>query len=488
MPKRTKLFPLVLALLMFTSIARAQLSLALSALKAAYEGGQAYSLEIKTEIQAWPDVNDSSLDVMQAWLNASDISLNIRKREGQGEGAAQVLHRGLPVFRLVTRPEELQLQVGASFSTRYTGAADSRPSELLLGFTASLPDAGELQAAWGELARLALPLLMPYGETVKQSVTIKNAGRGVTQTVYQLKADEAQTLWQEASEELIPAFARLLVNLPNGDMISAALPDVTLNRDVSIKRFLTDEGTDLGLRITGGIDILGRARRLTLYGGMSEKGLYLSLKLPSVSGTDSLEVQVSLLFSAGMLKGDWRFEQKTGMEGLTLTGKVEISSESAERGERLFGVMTLRETRKGKVRRTYTYTLKPDFIINGHGLNGTLSLAQTEGKATLRSLGVTLSLKPAVWPELPPAFSEMDLVRAGEEDIALARNQIRLAFVPAIRDFLFSLPLETRQLVLHDWGRDGRTEGDSVPPLNGETEPFTVTDSADLYDTKEETP
>jgi hypothetical protein len=488
MPKRRRLFILALALVILAGIARAEFSPGFSVLKESYQGGQAYSLEITAGVKAWPDLAEASLGAMQAWLDASGLSLTFREREGQAEGSALLKNRGLPLFQLLTRPAEMRLEVKNSLSARYIGTMQSPPWEKLLGVKTNFPDAGEAQAAWGELVALALPLLAPYGETLTKSVTVKNAGRGVTQVVYQMTAEESQALWQEALGELLPILDRLLAYLPQRDTISRALLAIAFTRTLTVKRFLTAEGKDLGLQITGEVDLLGKARRLTLYGGLSETGLYLSLKLPASRGTDTLALQVSLAFSPGRLIGDLRLETLNGKEGLTLSGKADFLSEAEEGGEHISGALTLREAHKGQLRYTVNYTLNPDFIISGGALTGTLAFVQTEGKENLRDLSFSFSLQPAAWPDVQPALSEMDLSRAGEEEIALAQSQIRAAFVPAIREFLFTLLMETRLLVLHDWGRIQRTEGDSVPPLPEGTEAFTVTDSDDLYDTKEETP
>jgi hypothetical protein len=78
----------------------------------------------------------------------------------------------------------------------------------------------------------------------------------------------------------------------------------------------------------------------------------------------------------------------------------------------------------------------------------------------------------------------MDLRAATPEQVAAAAQQVKTAFMPLMTDYLLQLPLEIRKLVLHDLGRDARTEGESVPVVTQDNSPFTVIDES----TKEETP
>ncbi|MEJ1731452.1 hypothetical protein SMA90_34520, partial [Escherichia coli] len=81
---------------------------------------------------------------------------------------------------------------------------------------------------------------------------------------------------------------------------------------LTLKRVLDQAGEDLGLQLTGNISLLGRRHRLTLFGGWSATGGYLSLKLPAARGNDTFELQLSLARQENRLKADWRFREVAG--------------------------------------------------------------------------------------------------------------------------------------------------------------------------------
>ena len=467
---------------------------ALAQLQKGYEAGQAYELRVTARADAWPDVAEETLAAAGEWLKSAALTLSVRKTKDSETGLARLTGGGGTLFTLMAETRggqaDMTLEVpGSLAATRYVGEEGLPPWQQLLGMEPFLPDLAEAGDAVRDIAALSLPLLLPYEKAEKSSITIKNAGRGASQLVYALKADEAQALWEGAKPGLPAALGRLFSAVPQaGEAFTRALETLSFTRAFTVKRILDAGGKDLGLQVTGTVETEGKARRLTLFGGRSGSGLYLSLKLPAARGGDTLEVQVSLATKSGSVKGDWRFKSVSGKETLEASGKVDLTESPEENGGRLQGKLTARLKLSGAAKRTVDYELTPDILFRLGEAEGTLGFRELEGRTVLRDLAFSLGLAPVDGLAGPTALSEVWLAQAGEEQTALSARQVRRSLMPALKDFLFTQPLPARLLVLHDFGRERRTDGESVEPIGGGPAQFTVTDLNDGRLTGEEDP
>ncbi len=478
--KIKRLLPLALSLWLMVGIAAAEFSPAATAIRQGYLSGQPYSLRVSAQAEAWLDIAPETLAALRGWLDTARLSLTLQKRQDGETALAGLFYKDQPVFTIMSsmgdEQADMTLEVpGSLAATRFIGTVETPPWQLLLGAQPRLPDLVEVESAIIQIADLSMARLLPFEKAEKGSVSIKNAGRGASRLVYTLKAEEAQALWEQAKPEMLPLFGRLSAEMPRlGAPFLQGLGTLAFTRAFTLKRFLDKDGKDLGLQITGTVDISGQARRLTLFCGQSESGLYLSLKFPATRGRDTLEVQVSLAYKPGIVQGDWRYQSVFGEEKLEASGKVDLKSSPEKAGERISGSLSARLKLSG---RTTDHLLTPDLFLTENTAEGTLGYKEQAGKAVLRDLAISLSLAPGGEITGPVALSEVHLAQADEEQISLSATQIQLALMPVLKDFLFALPMQTRLLVLHDIGRERRTQGESVAPLGEDMHQFTVTDT-----------
>ncbi len=475
-----RLLPIALSLLILTGAASAEFSTAFSALRQAYQSGQAYALRLNASVQAWPDVAPETLAALQGWLDTAQLSLSLQKQQGRETALARLSGNGQTVFTLMNRiggdQADMTLEVpGSLAATRYVGTEALPPWQYLLG-TPRLPDVDKATSTLDEIQALSLARLLPFEKAVRSGVSIRNAGRAASQLVYTLNASEAQALWEEAGPKLLPLLGRLADDLAfSSEDFMMALSSLAFTRALTLKRYLNDNGSGLGFQITGTIQLKGQARGVTVFFGQSDRGLYLSLKSPATRGGDTLEVRVSLAYAAGRVQGDWRYKSILTGKKLEASGKVDLKNSPEGQGERISGSLTARLRFPD---RTADLLLTPDLLLDGSGASGTIKYTEQAGKTVLRDLALSLDLSPVGEIRGPEALAEVRLEQAGAEQIALSAAQVRPALMPALKGFLFSLPLPVRLLVLHDFGRVRRTQGETVPLTeDGQNNQFTVTDT-----------
>lgn len=457
------------------------------------QAGHAYEIQVQGELAAWPDLNPESLEAFRNWLGNHSLSLHLQNLRGSADSLA-VLKRGeTPLLTLFTTQtdEQAAMTLGREGQplTRYLGAGQDTPWHTLLGLDTRMTDLKAARAALQSLGQAALPYLAAYEKPVKAATTIKNVGRGTSQMVYTLKKDEAQAFFEEAGPQLLPLLKEALTALLPGDAeaLFPSLDSLMPGGTLTIKRILDKEEQDLGLQITGLIQVNGQARRLTLFGGVAEKGLYLSLKLPATRGNDNLQVQLSFLTEGSRLKGDWRYEAVSGKNRHRASGSITLTSALKEEVERITGKITGTSRVTGEAPASFDFFIRPELEARGDSLTGSLTLQELAGKKVRKEvvLHLTGQPAPAITPPLPMA--EVVLAEAGPEELGSMARAVQQALIPLLTDFLMDLPLDTRKLVLHDLGRDQRTQGDSVLPGILPIGDFVVTEET-IPTTKEENP
>lgn len=449
-----------------------------------------YALTIKAGVKAWPDLSAESLGLMQDWLSGAELNVSAHPGSGMSE---LILNQGdAPVLSVFTQSGEtnrLLISTGNGATSAYV-SRETRPWESLLGIDPALPRLSPAKNALTRFAQTALPVLLPYEKPVKTSITIKNVGRGAGQLVYTLKKADAQTAWEAAKTALLPLMEQFVNALLPGQ--TAALMDslskMEMNGTLTLKRFLDKDGKDLGLQLTATVLLDRQSHKLTLFYGLSDTGLYLSVKLPATRGRDTLEIQVSLAAKPERLTGDWRYKLVIGKNTETLTGELDLKAAPEENGARVSGELTALFKTAGEEKTSRAYTLSPDVLVSGSSVNGGLALSLKNGNALTHDLIFSLSGKPLQQLTPPLVMAEVDLDRANAAETEQAAQQIRRALLPPLQSFLLALPLDARLLVLHDLGRDQRTDGENVSVLSAADPSFTVEEPTTAPDSKEDTP
>lgn len=469
----------------------------LTAVSQRLDRGHAYGIQVQAQLAAWPDLNPETLDALQAWLGQHRLEMTLQGDKTGRDSLAALMQGDNRLLSLYTHEaaDSAQMLLGGrgQAMTRYIGTPDSPPWQTLLGLDTDFCNPGAAREQLSRLGQAALPFLTAFEKPVKTATTIKNVGRGSSQLVYTLKKDEALLLYQEAREQVLPPLkAALMALLPGqadslGSALGSALDSLQPDGSLTIKRILDKEDQDLGLQITGQVQLQGKARRLTLFGGVTDSGLYLSLRLPATRGNDTLSLQLSILDAPGQLKGDWRYEWVSGKDRHRMNGSLSLTSATKEGVERVTGKITGTSRRTGEKAASFEFLIKPDLEIREDALTGSLLLQELSGKKAVREMVLTLKGQPAPAFAAPAPMAEIDLNTAESTQLPAIAGQVQQAFIPVLTDFLMGLSLPTRQLVLHDLGRDQRTQGDSVPAGILPLPTFVVTDES-IPTTKEENP
>ncbi len=452
--------------------------------------GGAYAVNLQAEVKTWPDLSEQSLLTLQDWLKNAQLSLSAHPNAGQS--ALTLTQKDTSVLSLFTEQGDInRLSVsGADGATTVYVSEIALPWQTLLGVNPILPRFSLALDALKRFAVKALPVLVPYEKPVKTTITIKNVGKGTSQLVYTLKKAEAQEAWASAKPELLPLMEQFADALlpSHAEEFKAALTQLDMNGALTLKRFLDAEGRDLGLQLTGTILLNEQSRKLTLFYGLSDTGLYLSLKLPATRGRDTLELQVSLATKTDRVTGDWRLKQVTGKNTATLTGDLDLKTARGPSGRGVTGEVSALYKTTGEVKTSLSYTLIPDLVFVGSKVDGTLVLSRRDGKTLTHDLLLRLSGDQSGSLQAPAAMAEIHLDGAAQAEIDLAALQLKTRLVSQIKSFLLALPQETRLLVLHDLGREQRTEGESVDIPQNDNLSFTVTEETTTPPTKEDTP
>ncbi|MGI6695613.1 MAG: hypothetical protein ACOX6O_05165 [Christensenellales bacterium] len=452
--------------------------------------------EAAISLETWPDISPETLRVMQGWLEG----LRLKLYAGEACGVLGLYDGPRQVFLAEDVDERLTLTAPGSLApTEYVGSsAEAPPLQTLFDFP-PLPDFGPLTASlprWGEAL---LEGLRPYEKADEVKTRIKTVGRADSRLVYALGAEEANAWWQQTLPRLLPLWAEGAAGLPKAwrDEGALLLSSLRFTGKLTIRQLLDKEGAALGFQAISTLEVLGQTRKLDVIAAYQEgTGLHLSLKLPAVRGRDRLEALISLAFAkkeaVTPIKGELSFIQSTGGDKLSLTGQADLSLTPEGAGERLGGMITLKLNRTGDTAQKREHQLQPDLLIGESGLAGSLKWVESEGKKLLRDVSLRLELmKAQEMPVTSVPQVRVDLRQADQTALAHARRQAGQALLPWIREKLLALPLETRRLVLHDWGRVRRALAESNQDMISapQTDSFIVVDDADTQPvTKEDLP
>ena len=466
-----------------TPVGLAGFSPALDRMQAAYEQGQAMALEVRAALYSWSALSPDSLAAVQEALNAAELKLQAQKSSGQSASAMTLTHEGLELYRINESQDALRrLTQLMPQGTRYTSIPAQDPLGLLTGAGPAIPWESLLHVGFLPSLQDALQkvyaLIAPFQKSVQVSTSIKNVGTSRTRLEYALTREEWTAMRPSIEMLLRGALEPWLGQAP-----SQAIAALRFEDDGVFKRFMDEDGMDLGWQFTGRLSFgQDDTRRVTLFGGFrQDKGLYLSLKAPAVKGRNDLAFNLSARQSAKgskrSLQADYTFTSRLADVRLSAKGLIKLESADAPDGERISGSIRLDSTQTPGQTARLRITLKPELLLSDSRISGTLTLARELGSAADLALKLHLLLKPAEAVLPPDEKGAIDLSALTPGELRQEQDIFLLALLDPLKGFLLQLPQNQRMQMLHDMGRVLRTSGDSVPPLpEAAAGPYIVSD------------
>ncbi len=463
--------------------ASAGFSPGLEQLEAAYNRGQAMALDIRASLESWNALSADSLAAVQDALKQASLLVRSQESDGRGIGNVSLTLNAQPLYRVQeSRDPGQRLLALLPQGMRYLSGPGQAPLDILLDTQAGVHWENLLQESTWQALHDVLPqvyaLLEPFGKTVGISTSIKNVGTSRSRIEYALTREEWTALWPQMVSVISDALAPHL-----GLSFTRAMMSLRFDTEGTLKRFVDDDGMDMGWQFTGRLSLDDEdTRRVTLFGGYkADKGLYLSLKLPAVRGRNGLTLNISAKLNTAEgkrgLLADYALAGRSDDRTISAKGQIRLESANSPDGERISGSIRLDSlTVPGQTQRR-RLTVKPALLFKDGRVSGALTITREQGNATQLALGLDVLLQAG---EPIPPFSG-----AGAKDLreltpdALEDEQDRFlrALLEPLRELLLQLPQRQRAQLLHDMGRVERTQGESVPPLpKAEPDSFVVSD------------
>lgn len=414
--------------------------------------GQGVRMDITGEISKWNAFKGVTLETFQQWAANSRISLET----GGDISLATLYYLEKPFLQYWEGPEGTLIQPGA---TLYTGSQQSLRQllgEELIDLGMADQGAALLKAVKNTLPLLP-PLLQPYEKVVKGGTTIKNVGKSTQKAGYALTAGEWNALWPRISDILVQEIYRELPNDPLAQQAEAFLKQLRFEDKGTFKRFQDKNGQDIGWQLTGTLSLAGQdARKVTLYGGYAENGLYISVKLPAIKGKNDFTLAISYLNEKGKITLDGNYRRALSGQAQTLELALSLNTSKGVSGK-------IKLTQGETGQKNTVWTLSPKLLSENGGLKGTMGLSRKKGT---RELGLLLnvSINPASPPAMPAFTDRADLDTMDAEALAAAKQRLNERLGDSLWPILLCVPEENRMLVLHEMGRHLRVNGPSVSP------------------------
>lgn len=492
---RKRCLALVIALMVLSGTAHAALLPEWDALLARYEKGDALRLNLEMDIAEWTSVSAQTLPALKGVLRDTAVTVYLSKHATEAslsmKGSALA---GIRLDSLADGREAMTLKPGG---LAYIADAGLMVSHFLMNQSAS---AGPMNAAeWLSIlngVRQTLPdILAPlddYGTASKQGISIKNAGTARSRIEYNLTAEEWNALWPLVLYQLehsVP-FAQSVGTTLHRRVLSF-LGTITFESKCTLKRFLDADGVDMGWQFTGQVGRAGSdVRKVTLYGGINDaSGLYLSLKLPALSGQENLALLASMTWkersAATAITGDFNLRTVTGPSSVTENIKVDLKHTKEDL--RLSGKVVWNTALGGPQKAKSTLTIKPDLQSRGDTVSGTLDVSSAANGSSVFSGLIRCSLAPDTMPEGTAALRTVDLTKLNEQQLMQERSTLAALVTMPLWAYLEKLPQEQRRSILHDLGRSQQSQGETVPVMDlpGLRLPETTPSGSYIVDTED---
>lgn len=465
--KRTLVLLMMLTLLFSCLPARAEFSPRYTALMEK-EGIQ---IELGATFDTLSPVSDESLAILNDWLSRIRIQLIGVENAQRTLTQARVTMDGAETFGVTIQENDgYTLSAFSPSGSAYLTTAGEKDALSLISGGASVPLS--LTAAADAYAQWA-PILYPLLETLvtpkssKTSTSIKYATASASFVNYTFKADEMNAAWPQILSTLLPVLESALIQQPEWYReAESLLSKLVFSGECRFKRFLDKKGGDMGLQFTGNAALGNDVRKVTLFGGYTpDKGGYISLSLPAVSGKNSLKIS----FAGKVYKADtYNTLTLEGSYSRTLDGQTHSATLDAslkntikKGNETWSGKITLTEKQKDK---NDTWILTPELTFTEAGLQGNIALRKKEGETTALKCAVQLHMQQAEAIQPPAALAARDLRGMTEEKARAIAAAELIPLTGTFMQLLAQLPEESRVLLTHDLRTDSWMTAPSISP------------------------
>ena len=304
--------------------------------------------------------------------------------------------KGLQTLNAFAAPLSASVAVGGDTALLRLMAGDREISSLRMDADAGterLPHKA-LEAVFTEALPALFDACMPAEEPPEpeeRSVSVRNLGRSTRRTTLTVTPEQFAAAGP-ALAGFRECVSRLSAHLPHAAEIMVWLDQMEAVSDLTLKRLENDGGDAVAWQLTGQIASGGKdVRKLTLYGGVNGKNVYVSLKLPARSGKNRLELTADLKDTAGKKKNTWSgtVTYKRNMNGVSLTLKdtVDLTDDHSD-GEKITGSLKREHTADG-IKTVWTVT--PSLRGDGRSLEGRLTCRKKHAQTVVWQAELTVS-------------------------------------------------------------------------------------------------
>lgn len=430
--------------------------------------------QISGQIEQAEPLSEASLTVVNDWLSKTKLTLAAKESESGQWTRIQADYEGSPFFAVSAWAEpEYHLTLFEQTDTAYMTSLEQQDAlSLLTGSEDGLPRLDRIPAAYAQGAEALYTCLgeKTTGKRTKGSTSIRNATASAAYETYILQGDAMNAAWPEILDCIWPMLEPTLQEMPEkrGE-VQSILSELVFSGECRFKRFLDKEDGDMGLQFTGNAALGEDKRKVTLFGGFTpNKGGYLSLSLPAVSGKNKMKLTVS-----------WKETEKNGQHTLTLeadytstlngesqTAAMDVSLKNTVKNETESWTGTV-SLETGAADGKQQWQLKPTLTLDQTGLHGEISVQKkVESKTKLKA---TLSLTLTDWDAEMPTLNSANDLRGMDEPAALQiLNQELQPLSQSLAHLMAALPEDSRTLLLHDLRTDAWMNAPTVG-LDGST-------------------
>lgn len=418
--------------------------------------------QVSFQLESLTPLSEGSLKAVNDWLSRAVF------RVGTGDSSLmEVLFDGESVFSVSQRRQQgyALTAFGPANSAYLTSDESGDMLSILADDAWFLPDLSRLPDAYSEIASALYDQLQTLTEPkpVKERTSIKYASASAAYENYVLTEEQMNGAWPELLEILLPALKTVLSDQPVlYAQAESLLRSVTFFGECRFKRFLDKENGDMGMQFTGQAEKDGDKRKVTLFGGCTpNKGGYISLSLPAVSGKNNwkanMAVQLTEKDGLSTLTLEGAYARK--LDDINVSGDLEatLKNQTREGGEKWTGKATV-NTSEGKTKTAWV--LQPDLTFTDEGLQGEIRLQRkTVGKVSLKGTA-SLALTSG-GPEAAPVSGAKDLRGESESRIREAALEELSPLAALLADLFGDLTENERTHLLHDLRTDEWMNGDS---------------------------
>ena len=428
---------------------------------AAFDQAGGAEARLSLKLDSLSPLSASSLGVVNEWLERTEFRL--------GAGATslmEIVMDGESVFSVSQRYQQgnTLTSFGPEGTSYLTSDANGDMLSVLANDAFIVPNLFRLPDAYAGMASAFYAQLETQAEPkrVKERTSIKSASASQSYVNYLLSESQMNEVWPALLDTVLPALKAVLSDQPVlYAQAEALLRGVSFSGECRVKRFLDKEENDMGMQFTGQAEKDGDKRKVTLFGGWTEdKGGYISLSLPAVSGKNNfkanLSVQLTEKGSQRTMALEGTYARKVG--GINVSGDLNgtLKNKLTDGGEAWTGKLTVSYT-ENKVKTAWT--IQPDLAFTDEGLSGTVSLQRkTDGKASLKG-SARLEVKPGS-PAPAPVSGAKDLRSAPPESIRAAAAGELTLLAALLADLFSGLGENERTHLLHDLRTDAWMNGD----------------------------